>query len=191
MRALFHDFGNHGFLIYFFLGPGLPRKVPSFFNRRPCASRGALLPGFGPRFFGALVVAFLVLAVVLFFDPAGRPRFLGAELDFVTGFLAVLAAAVFFDPAGRPRFFGAAVVLVAGFFADFTLALVLEVAVLALDVADPAKSPAESLTLSAADFVFSTALLVAALAFSPAVLERSLALRACLLYTSPSPRDRG
>ena len=112
-----------------------------------------------------------VVALVLFFDPAGRPRFFGAELVLAVdvGALAAFADVVLFDPAGRPRFFGAA---------DFTVFVAFDVAALVLLTAASAASAVDSLTLSAALLVFSTALLVAALAFSPAVFDRSRALRA-------------
>ena len=108
LRALAGHFYFESF--YFFFGPGLPRRVPSFFKRRPCASRGALLPGFGPRFLGAaldVVLAVFLAVDVLFLDPAGRPRFFGADVDFLAGALVAFVV-LFFDPAGRPRFFGAA-----------------------------------------------------------------------------------
>jgi len=172
LRALFCIFNKNNCccVTYYFLGPGLPRRVPSFFNRRPCASRGALLPGFGPLFLGVEVfVDLAVVVLVLFFDPAGRPRFFGAELVLAVdvGALAAFADVVLFDPAGRPRFFGAA---------DFTVFVAFDVAALVLLTAASAASAVDSLTLSAALLVFSTALLVAALAFSPAVFDRSRAV---------------
>ena len=89
---------------YDFFGPGFLRGVPSFFNKFPSASRGTLAPGLGPRFLA--VVDFAVWAAgFLFFDPAGRPRFLGAV--FVSAGFEAAVFGLFLDPAGRPRFFGA------------------------------------------------------------------------------------
>ena len=73
----------------YFFGPGFLRGVPSFFNKLPFASRGTLVPGFGPRL--PVVLLFAVLDVVLFFDPTGRPRFFGVA--FMDGFPDVLAFA--------------------------------------------------------------------------------------------------
>lgn len=66
------------------------------------------------------VVVFFAV-VVLFFDPGGRPRRLGASVFVVVVALAGLT--LFFDPLGRPRFLGAAVVvLAAGALTDFGVA---------------------------------------------------------------------
>ena len=65
---------------FFVLGPGFFLGVPSFFRRFPSLSRGALEPGFGPRFLGA--VDFEGLA---FFEAGFEPDILAFSVFLAEG----------------------------------------------------------------------------------------------------------